>query len=151
MKVIEIEYENLPICHHCRKNYAEKRYEHSHKFYKITKNDNSDASQHIYEIDVRIPSCRSCGRMHLKGLFSISLPAFIASFYVFYNMIFTGNADFSRLFLSISLSLIISFVIFKIANAIIINLFYKKIRPKSDISTYHVVSNLLNDGWSPKN
>lgn len=157
MKVLEIDYNRLPICHQCSKNYAEKKYENLHTLYKVVKTPETETGYSLLEIGVKVPSCRRCSRLHLKGLFTVGIPTFALSFFAFYQIIFYQNGAYTifelggsqvlRVLLSILGSLLIAFFTFRIANKVIIDQSYRDIRPKSHFYLYHVVADLLKRGW----
>ncbi len=156
MEIIEIDYESKPICHFCRKNYAEKKYESFHKLYKVAKNEKCDKGNECtcLEIGVKVPSCKRCKRVHQRGIFSISLPSFLILFYFFYTIVFNNNGNLDnatdllwKLGFSFIFSLLGAVIIFVIANYFIKNVFYPNIRAKSEFDLYHTVNELIKRGW----
>ncbi|NLI71289.1 MAG: hypothetical protein GX361_00980 [Bacteroidales bacterium] len=157
MKILEIDYNRLPICHHCSKNYADKKYESLHTLYKVVKNPEDKSGFSLLDIGVKVPSCKKCHRLHLKGLYAVGIPVFVASFIVFHQIIFyqngantildIGDSQVLKVLLSLIASLLLAFFAFRIANKVIISQFYSNIRPKSNYQLYHVVVDLLKRGW----
>lgn len=160
MEILEIDYNGLPICHHCNKNYAEKDFESTHTLYKVVKDAKSKSGFSVLELGVKVPSCRRCSKLPLKGLFTFGVPAFLVSFYVFYNMIFyqngantifdVSNSPFLKFVLSLLPSLLIGYTAFRIINKIITKQFFGYIRPKSHFHLYHVIMDLKSRGWLVK-
>lgn len=160
MEVLEIDYNGLPICHHCSKNYAEKDFESTHTLYKVVKNAHAKSGFSVLEIGVKVPSCRRCSKLPLKGLFTFGIPVFLVSFYVFYSMIFyqngvntifdVNNSEFLKFIFSFLPSLLIGYTAFRIVNKIITKQLYGYIRPKSHFHFYHVIMDLKNRGWLVK-
>lgn len=160
MKVLEIDYYKLPICHYCRKKYADKKYESSHKLYKPNEVKDCDEDTGVLEMEVKVPCCKKCSRLHLEGLYSVGIPTFLISFFFFYRLVFFNNnmiAFFTEnhilltnILISVLLSGLIAFVSFRIANKLIVNQLYKNNLPKSSFYLYHTVRKLLDDGWSLK-